>query len=55
MNLNLINNWPYKWFGFWKHEGSNNSIKCDHLPSINEFIDSTWQPEYKQEIIKYLS
>lgn len=34
MNYN-IENWPFRWFGFWREYG----IDYVNLPSINDFID----------------
>ena len=56
MNKEIIQKYPYKWFGFWPN--SENPINTNdfemYIPLLEDFIDLSWIPNYKSKIIEYL-
>jgi len=42
--------WEHTWFGVWRVEHGETD-----LPSVHEFIDPSWLPADKDQMIKYLT
>jgi hypothetical protein len=57
MNKNIIKNYPYKWFGFFIRDDMvfDQSMYISYIPTLDEFIDHKWNPNYKNKIIQYLN
>ena len=43
--------WRCNWFGFWS-SGAEDDL---HIPMVEDYIDSSWDPPDKARIIKYLT
>lgn len=43
--------WPHKWFGCWRECGP----EYGRCPSIEEFVDESWDYGRRDDIVQYLS
>jgi hypothetical protein len=50
MKDELVTNWSWKWFGFWR--GAKE--RSGNIPAVEDFVDEAWRPPDKEPILQYL-